>query len=580
MIRVADAWARLGIAATDDRREIKRAYGRALKAIDPETDPQAFLDLREAYDTAMEWGTETPFWEDDALDDISEPCTVGDEEDGLAAVDAADDDWKPWRPDPPAPARDEGLSEACRELDRLLFDDPPPSKDRIVEAGRAVMTHPALGEVDQLTDTELWMAEAISASAPRSDPLIEPAVARFGWKRAGRDWRRHYNVASVLQRRDDLLFLERCRKPADVHYTAVEALTGRPPQRVPLNQLDLAGDVRDFLKVMADEHPSLEQDLDPESLAWWRDYLHRRHLPPNFLIWMLAAPSALTLAAAFAITSREWPLWPLLAVFPLAMLATWGALFGKAELDARARQRRLTQWDDPGQPSAAIEAIVAAALLLPSFAALLPNGGFWVTASWTASLALAAAGLRQGWVDPAWAESERVRQFLPVVAAVVGALILALGTADEALKLSAPLLAMCWLGSRTYAAVQARPLAWPRLAWLAILAGSLAFLCLAAWLEFRGVAQGAPPQWALLLVPSAIVAGHLASSPSPVDVHVLEWPLRMVALILYFALDFAGDNSFWLRVMAGASAYGLLYTAARVVAALVVELRKQRNEWA
>ena len=90
---------------------------------------------------------------------------------------------------------------------------------------------------------------------------------------------------------------------------------------------------------------------------------------------------------------------------------------------------------------------------------------------------------------------------------------------------------------------------------------------------------GMPPLWALLLIPSAIVAGHLAAAPSPVDVHVLEWPLRIVALVLYFAVGFVGDDLFWLRVMAAVATYGLLYTGARVAAALIFEVRGRRDEW-
>ena len=579
MNSVAEAWARLGIAATDDKREVKRAYGRALKQIDPETDPQAFVDLREAYDAALQWGTETPYWEDDALEEMLATGAAEGEDAELAAVEAGEEDWwERWRPEPPAPAGEDGLRDACRDLDRLLFDDPPPPPERILEAGTRVLAHPGLAEVDRLTETEHWLAEAISASSPRSDPLIEPAAARFGWKQAGRDWRRHYHIAAVLARRDDLLFLEQCRKPAHVHHSAVEALTAPPPGKLRIAQLDLAGEVGKFLDVVASEHPTLEQDLDPDSLAWWRAYLHGRHLPPNFLAWMLAAPVALTFAAAFALSSRGWPLWLLMPVFALAALATWGALLGKAELDARARQRDAGRWDEEAQASAGIERLAAAALLLPPLAALLPNGGWWVTLSLTASLAVAAAGLRRGWIEPAWAVSVRARLFLPVVAAIVGAMILATGSPDEAVKLFPPLLAMCWLGSRAFAAMQVRSQAWPRPAWLAVLAASLVGICLAAGAVFEAASGGFAPLWALLLVPTAIVAGHLAAAASPTDVHYLEWPLRAVAVLLYFATGWVGDDLFWPRLTTAVSAYGLLYAGARVGAALIAEARRPRDE--
>jgi len=46
-------WRLLGLAPTEDIREVRRAYAARLKAIDVDRDPQAFIALREAFEHAQ-----------------------------------------------------------------------------------------------------------------------------------------------------------------------------------------------------------------------------------------------------------------------------------------------------------------------------------------------------------------------------------------------------------------------------------------------------------------------------------------------------------------------------------------------
>lgn len=48
-------WNVLGITATEDKKEIKKAYRNKLRAINPEDEPEQFMELRDAYEQALQY---------------------------------------------------------------------------------------------------------------------------------------------------------------------------------------------------------------------------------------------------------------------------------------------------------------------------------------------------------------------------------------------------------------------------------------------------------------------------------------------------------------------------------------------
>ena len=214
-----------------------------------------------------------------------------------------------WRPADP-PVRIEAFDEAVRRgyadrraaLSRLVAD-PAAQPEALQAALQALLASPMLEEMARHAEAERWLAALIAGASPRSDPLIDPAIAYFGWdeRRVGP---RSTVGARVLARRDDLRFLVGCRYAGAKHRGALEALTARPVGwRWLLNRItpDLGRRVGELVGVIRGQRPGLTPSLDREALDWWEVYTSRPRLGPIAIWALVAAP----LLAALAVLDQS-----------------------------------------------------------------------------------------------------------------------------------------------------------------------------------------------------------------------------------------------------------------------------------
>lgn len=316
-------WSTLGIRATNDRAEIRRAYSRKLKVVHPEDDAEGFQVLRAAYDQALRqaafaeqrlaYAEADEFGGDDFAPRPPEPLVfepgdaapAGDMVMGVDGRDGADD------PDPAEPlqaldlvgrADEEAHRAACDRLQALLSEGA--EHETVLKAFYAVLASPALDSVAIRDWTEGWLAWLIVQNAPRGDMLVGAAIGYFGW-RDDQVGAASELGAPVLQRQRDLEFLRAVTRSGHPNHAAFMALKEKPiGWRLWRNRtwVRLPRQVRRLLDAIQWERPGLMAALDANAIGWWRAYFAKPQFAPVNLWVSLAVP-----------LGTAWLLWPFFA---------------------------------------------------------------------------------------------------------------------------------------------------------------------------------------------------------------------------------------------------------------------------
>ncbi|PXA71358.1 hypothetical protein DMC25_26710 [Caulobacter sp. D4A] len=304
-----DIWAVLGVEPTRDRDVIRRAYARKLRVTNPEDDAEAFMRLREAHDEAIQRAQWDWMWDDESEEED------GSEGDEAADAAVASPEFKlviepgalttllegrptaPAAPPPPLPDASTHEAEELRarfdRLEALLGGQDRPAPAELTAAFHAVLNAEALDEIAVADAVEARIADLLLRTAPRSDPLLAPAIEAFRWRRTDLRFEPGPTVEAVIERCD---FVEgRDRMLAlDTHARAVmEVLQGPPTAKVPLmRRLNPGFEIamRDMLGRIGDGDGALMADFDAATVALWRQRYARPRLTSGMLWFTALAP--------------------------------------------------------------------------------------------------------------------------------------------------------------------------------------------------------------------------------------------------------------------------------------------------
>lgn len=249
-------WELLGIAPTDDRRAIRGAYARLLKALDPETDPKAFIRLRNAYEraTATAEGAVSP----PTLEEVR-PLALA-EVPAHAAL----------------PQEEDAAEGHARAIFDLLTGDKSghpwlekPDQEKLRSHWRALIADPRMERLDHAARVSLWASNVIAATSPLSAAILMPAAEHFGWVDADHNVHSSDAVARIAQLYRLRQMLEAAAGPGSRHHVAWVELR-RPageatrPVRPYL--------VFELIAAMRYALPELSREFDPVRLKEWEGH--------------------------------------------------------------------------------------------------------------------------------------------------------------------------------------------------------------------------------------------------------------------------------------------------------------------
>lgn len=266
-------WTILHIAPTDDRKTIREAYSRLLKALDHEAETEAYMELRHARDAALsgqflhppsaeddeeedDFGLGNPLPDDAVLADDAPPPQPGPEEKPVFTVEYSDDDDKRFQ----------------RVVDLFLGEGDllPSENEELSQHLDALFADDRMGDLGHYARVEGWLAQLLADRYPRGAGLFPKVADYFHWSDRAHELGVHPAIPWLFNAHEGESLIRELNTPGHTYHREwIELTKGKPKGMLWTRGIDKPR-MANLIETVRRDYPWLEQEhWQPELVARW-----------------------------------------------------------------------------------------------------------------------------------------------------------------------------------------------------------------------------------------------------------------------------------------------------------------------
>lgn len=286
-------WPVLEIAPTDDRKTIREAYSRLLKALDPDAETEAFMALRDARDAALSGQFLHPPRDDgEEEDDFGLGTPLPESEDqpvgGIEPLTNAEPAEKPVFTVEYSEADDKRFNRTVE----LFLGEGELTQGEIAELHEhldALLSDDRMADLGHYARVEAWLAQLLAERYPRGAALFPRIAEHFQWSERAHELGIHPAIPWLFNAHEGQSLVRELSTPGHKYHREWAELTrGKPQGMLWLRAIDKPR-MANLIATVRRDYPWLEQEhWQPDLVARWEKKVAGGTTSgPNQWVWII-----------------------------------------------------------------------------------------------------------------------------------------------------------------------------------------------------------------------------------------------------------------------------------------------------